>query len=103
MTNLIVSFYCACRLCCGHSHGITASGSHVESGVTIAAHRSIPFGSIIVVPGFGPLIVQDRMSTRFKPNHVDVYVPNHHHAKQLGIKTLPCELVVHQKSSIAQR
>lgn len=88
MTNIItavVTFYCACTNCCGpNAQGITASGARVKEGVTIAAPRSVPFGTRVHVEGVGWRVVQDRMSRRY-PDRWDVYLADHRKALKAGI------------------
>lgn len=49
-----------CAHCCGKSDGVTASGAQATPGYTAAAHRDIPFGSVLYVEGLGTYEVQDR-------------------------------------------
>lgn len=88
LTNIIITAYCACKLCCGPSaDGITASGVRPVEGVTIAGPRNIPFGTRVVVslPNGQRLsrVVQDRMSKRF-PARWDVYFRSHRDAVTFG-------------------
>jgi 3D (Asp-Asp-Asp) domain-containing protein len=62
LRRFTVSAYCHCRVCTHRGDGITASGVRVREGITIAAPRSIPFGTRIWVPGAGWRTVQDRLS-----------------------------------------
>jgi len=56
-----VSGYCICAKCTApYNDGITASGIRVTRGMKLAAHRSLPFGTKIDVPGYGQCEVQDR-------------------------------------------
>ena len=49
-----ITYYCACKQCCGKTNGITASGAKVQEGVTVAADTSIlPFGTQIYIKGIG--------------------------------------------------
>jgi 3D (Asp-Asp-Asp) domain-containing protein len=65
LRRFTVSAYCHCRVCTHRGDGITASGIRVREGITIAAPRSIPFGTRIWVPGAGWRTVQDRLSRRY--------------------------------------
>lgn len=81
-----LSFYCACRKCNGNSHGITASGTHVTEGRTIAVDsRKIPLGSVVHIDGFGDFIAEDTGSA-IKGNRIDIFVGSHSEALSLGIK-----------------
>lgn len=89
----IVTAYCACKKCCGPSaKGITASGSKVKEGVTIAASRKIPFGTKLDIEGVGVRTVQDRLAPRYD-NRIDVYFANHARAIQFGKRTLSVKKV----------
>ncbi len=89
-TNYIVTVtaYCPCKKCCGpNAKGITASGKKAVEGITIAASRSIPFGTKINIPGVGNRIVQDRLSIKYD-NRIDVFFNDHEKAKEFGKKSL---------------
>ena len=81
-----LSFYCACRKCNGNSHCITASGTKVTEGRTIAVDkRKIPLGSVVHIDGFGDFIAEDTGSA-IKGNRIDIFVNSHARAYQLGIR-----------------
>ena len=83
-TNLIITAYCACKLCCGpHAANKTASGVTPKQGITVAASRSIPFGTVLNIDGVGKRVVQDRLARRFD-NRVDVFFASHKEALQFG-------------------
>lgn len=83
MTNLTITAYCICKLCCGSaSHGLTASGCVPHSGITVAASRSFPFGTKMLIEGHA-YIVQDRLAKRFD-GRVDIFMASHKKAKQFG-------------------
>lgn len=88
-TNIItavVTAYCACKTCCGpNAKGITANGQKPIQGITIAASRSIPFGSRVTV-GDHQYYVQDRLAKRYD-SRFDVYFTKHSDAKAFGIRT----------------
>lgn len=88
ITNtLVVTAYCACRICCGpNAHGITASGAKPVEGITIAASRSIPFGTVIAIEGIGNRVVQDRLARRYD-NRIDIFMSSHKRALQFGKQT----------------
>lgn len=92
MTNLVITAYCACSVCCGKwSGGPTASGVMPRQGVTAAAN-AFPFGTRLRIQGVGERVVQDRMSRRF-PNRVDVFFDTHAEARRFGIRTNRVEVV----------
>ena len=81
-----LSFYCPCRKCNGNSHGITASGTKVTEGRTIAVDkRVIPLGSVVHIDGFGDFIAEDTGSA-IKGNRIDILVGSHAQAYQLGVR-----------------
>jgi len=99
ITNIItatITAYCACKEVCTKGTGITANGQKPIQGITIAASRTIPFGSKVIVPSsillFSPLqgsnnfTVQDRLAKRYD-SRFDIYYKSHADAKKFGIKT----------------
>lgn len=77
--------YCACKLCCGKSDGITASGVKAVEGVTIAADTSIlPFGTKVLIDDH-EYTVQDRGGA-IKGNKIDIYFENHKKAQSFGVQ-----------------
>lgn len=74
-------------------YGITASGAHVEPWHTIAASRSIPFGTRIYIPYFadkpngGIFTVQDRGGA-ITDGHLDIYMESYEDAIQFGRRHL---------------
>lgn len=83
-TNLIITAYCACKLCCGpNAANKTACGVAPKQGITVAASRSIPFGTILNIEGVGSRIVQDRLAKKYD-NRVDVFFNNHKEALKFG-------------------
>ena len=82
MTNAVVTFYCACQLCCGKgATGLTASGVKPTPMKTLAS-ATLPFGTRIRIDGIaGVLTVQDRVS---KHGVLDVFTGNHQAAIRMG-------------------
>lgn len=82
-----VTYYCACTICCGPTaKGLTASGAHVEEGLTCAADWSIyPCGSWVEIEGYGVYQVQDRGGA-VKGQHIDIYCAEHSYASTFGTK-----------------
>ena len=81
-----LSFYCPCRKCNGNSHRITASGTTLTEGRTIAVDsRKIPLGSVVHIDGFGDFIAEDTGSA-IKGNKIDIFVSSHAEAYRLGIR-----------------
>jgi len=95
VTNIItatVTAYCSCRVCCGpNAHGITASGTPPVQGRTIAASRSIPLGSKVIIAE-KTYVVEDRLAKRFD-NRFDLFFRSHQEAKRFGKRTLKVMII----------
>jgi len=91
MTNVLITAYCACSICCGpNAANITAAGTKPIQGITVAASRKYPLGSSIYIsiPGFVTnkcYKISDRLSRKYD-SRVDIYFNNHADAKKFGIK-----------------
>ena len=85
MTNLIITAYCACTICCGpNASGLAANGKKPIEGITCAAPRSIKLGTKIYIEGIGYRIVTDRLSKKYD-SRIDIFFNDHNKAKQFGI------------------
>jgi 3D (Asp-Asp-Asp) domain-containing protein len=84
-----ITAYCPCHLCCGkNACGITASGHKIKAGEKIAAaDKSISFGTILDIPGYGKAAVLDRGSA-IRGNRLDVYFDFHKDALNWGSRIL---------------
>lgn len=92
--RMTVTAYCPCGKCCGRfADGITASGRSVtaNNGRFCAAGRSIPFGTLINIPGYGKVPVLDRGGA-IRGDKLDVYFPTHQAALEWGRKVLDVEI-----------
>jgi 3D (Asp-Asp-Asp) domain-containing protein len=67
--------YCSCAKCCGKTDGITASGTHVTAGRTIAAPKIFAFGTKIMRNGH-VYTVEDRGGA-IQGNRIDIYFDTH--------------------------
>lgn len=91
--RMTVTAYCPCRKCCGpKACGITASGKPVTAngGRFCAADRSIPFGTLIDIPGYGTVPVLDRGGA-ITDGHLDVFMSGpdgHRKALEWGRRNL---------------
>ena len=84
ITNAIISFYCACSICCGpKAANITASGKIIKQGM-VAAPRNIPFGTRVKIDG-AVYTVEDRTARRYN-NRFDIYTSSHQEAIKKGVK-----------------
>ena len=88
-----VTFYCQCEECCGKWawSNSTASGAVPQSGWTVAAGESLPFGSIIEIEDFGTYCVQDR---GVPDGWIDIYVNSHDEIPSYGMTTASVYLEV---------
>lgn len=90
---LEISHYCSCEFCCSGATGITASGEPVQSGLTIALPKNIPFGTKVKIDGdpniyenmdTGSYIINTRDSEGRLVIRCDIYVSSHSEALQKG-------------------
>lgn len=87
-----ITAYCGCAKCCGKTDGITASGTHVTAGRTIAAPPEIPFGTKISINGH-TYTVEDRGGA-IKGNRIDIYFESHQEALDFGVQYIEIFKVV---------
>ena len=84
--NYKLSFYDSCALCNGNAHGITASGTTMTEGRTIAVDPSvIPLGSRVYIEGDGMFIAEDTGGA-IKGGKIDIAVSSHEQAYAMGIQ-----------------
>ncbi len=99
MTNVItaiITAYCSCKLCCGpNATGLTARGTTPHEHRTVAARRSIPFGSTVIIGGKS-YTVEDRLAKRFD-SRFDVYMSSHQSALNFGIRTQQVTIITKAK------
>lgn len=79
-----LTYYCACKKCCGKTNGITAWGTKATAGRTIATSSKYAFGTKLVINGH-TYVVEDRGGA-IQGNKIDVYVDSHSEALKLGVK-----------------
>ena len=65
-------------------YGITASGTTVQEGRTVACPKNIPFGTKVYVEGFGERVCEDRGGAINNAYKLDVYVKDYSKAIKLG-------------------
>jgi 3D (Asp-Asp-Asp) domain-containing protein len=73
-------------------YGVTASGTYVEEGVTIACPPSLEFGTKLNIEGIGLRICEDRGGA-IKEGHLDLYMDSLNAAIEFGRKTLMVEIL----------
>ncbi|MDQ0154942.1 3D domain-containing protein [Robertmurraya andreesenii] len=64
-------------------YGITASGTQVTEGRTIACPPSLPFGTVVEIEGIGERVCEDRGGA-IKEGHIDVYMADLNEAQSFG-------------------
>ena len=86
LTNITLTGFCQCKKCCGpKAKGICADGHRPVQGITIAASRSIPLGTKVLINGH-TYTVQDRLARRFD-KRIDIYFNSHKDALHFGKQT----------------
>ena len=83
MTTFLVTGYCPCIKCCGKTDGITYYGVKATADHTIAAPKSYPFGTRIVLDNCGTFYVED-VGGKIKGNRLDRFFNTHEEAIQWG-------------------
>ena len=90
--NFQITYYCACEICCNKADGITATGTPVVEGQTIAVDpRVIPYGTKVIIGGH--IFTAEDCGGAIQGNHIDIYVNNHAEATALGVTNADVFLV----------
>ena len=90
--NFTITYYCACEICCNKADGITATGTPVIEGQTIAVDPSvIPYGTKVIIGGH--VFTAEDCGGAIKKNHIDIYVNSHAEALALGVTNAEVYLV----------
>ena len=81
-----VTHYCACTICTWGS-GVTASGKTVSDGMIAADWNVLPQGTKVYIKRGDELIekVVEDTGGAINGNIIDVYVPSHEQAIQMGV------------------
>lgn len=74
------------------SHGVTASGERVKSGVTVSCPPELPLGTRIRIEDVGTRICQDRGGA-IKGRRLDVYMTSIAEAKTFGRRELAVTII----------
>lgn len=96
MTNILTAIctaYCSCHVCTKGT-GITASGVYPQQGITIAASRTLPFGTAVIIDNHS-YTVQDRLAKKYD-SRFDIYFSNHKDALRYGIRTNKVTIITHK-------
>lgn len=83
-----ITAYCHCAECCTAEGKLTANSTRPIVGVTIAAPRSVPFGTWVEVRVSGRIYrrrVDDRLARRHEGKW-DVFMASHAEAQRFGVK-----------------
>lgn len=84
--NYKLTFYDDCVACNGNNLAMTASGTSLTEGRTIAVDPSvIPLGSRVFIEGYGVFVAEDTGSA-IKGNKIDIAVSTHERANELGVQ-----------------
>ena len=84
--NYKLTFYDPCVECNGNNLALTATGTTLTEGRTIAVDPSvIPLGSRVFIEGYGVFIAEDTGGA-IKGNKIDIAVSTHEHANELGVQ-----------------
>ena len=82
--NYKLTYYCSCELCCDKETGITATGTPVIEGQTIAVDTSvIPYETKVIINGH--VFTAEDCGGAIKGNRIDIYVNDHNRALELGV------------------
>ena len=95
-----ITHYCAedYNHICGNGNGITATGTQITVGKTIAVDpKIIPYGTTVYIEGYGWRVAED-CGGGVDGNHIDVAVENHNTAMSMGVKHKGVWLLVKKTS-----
>ena len=87
LITFIVTAYCACALCTGHTHGITKSGQPAIASYTVACDKA-HLHKIVYLEGFGYRQCTDTGGPKIKGNRLDLYIYSHSKATTHGVKKI---------------
>ena len=68
--------------------GLTSSGEWARYGTIAADTRHYPYGTVMIVPGYGRGVVRDRGGAIKGPNRIDVFFKTRKRALQWGRRNL---------------
>ena len=78
-----ISYYCKCERCTEKADGLTATGTVVEEGRTIAVDPDvITLGTQVMIDGI--LYTAEDTGGAIQGNRIDIYVESHDYAIQCG-------------------
>jgi 3D (Asp-Asp-Asp) domain-containing protein len=91
--TMTVTAYCPCRKCTNKdpnhpTYRTTKNGYKIQQGDKLAAaDKSIPFGTLIDIPGYGTVPVLDRGGA-ITGDRLDVFFDSHKEAEKWGVQIL---------------
>ena len=69
-------YYCPCEICCDKESKVTASGTPVAEGKTIATDPNvIPYGTKVIIGGH--VFTAEDTGRKVQGNQISIYVNNH--------------------------
>lgn len=71
--------------------GVTARGTAAKKGTIAADPKVFPFGTRLVVPGYGEGVVEDTGGA-IVGRHIDVWFPTHAQARRWGTRKLKIDV-----------
>lgn len=87
-----LTYYCSCEICCDVETGITATGTPVVEGQTIAVDPEvIPYGTKVIIGGH--VFTAEDCGGAIKGKHIDIYVNDHERALSMGVNQAQVHLV----------
>lgn len=90
--NFELTYYCSCEICCDVETGITATGTPVVEGRTIAVDPDvIPYGTKVIIGGH--VFTAEDCGGAIKGKHIDIYVNDHERALSMGVNQAQVHLV----------
>ena len=84
VSNMLLTAYCACIVCCGHTHGITKSGRPARVGITVACQGDM-LNKKVYIEGLG-IRTCDDTGSKITEDRIDVYFTSHKEALKFGVK-----------------
>lgn len=75
------------------AYGITASGTTVKEGQTLACPPSISFGTKVHIPNLDQTYICEDRGSAIKEGKLDVYIADLDRAKEFGVKKLQAHIL----------
>ena len=76
LENFQITYYCPCEICCDKASKVTASGTSVAEGKTIATDpKVIPYGTKVIIGGH--VFTAEDTGRKVQGNQISIYVNNH--------------------------